>query len=58
MFVLRLGEGRSHSTVPTQLAKLLGGVDADGVPLKTGQGSAGRRDSSEGVKFGVGVTCS
>lgn len=42
------GEGRSHSMVSLQLAKLLGDVDADGMApgLKKGQGSK-RRDSSE-----------
>lgn len=42
------GEGRSHSMVSLQLAKLLGYVDADGMApgLKKGQGSK-RRDSSE-----------
>lgn len=54
------GEGRSHSMVSLQLAKLMGDVDADGVApgLGEGQGSKRRGSSEEEwiIWWGGGVT--
>lgn len=42
MFLLRLGEGRSHSTLPLQLAKLLGGCGWSGTRAEDGAVGGGK----------------
>lgn len=56
MFLLRLGEGRSHSTLPLQLAKLLGGCGCRwGWHRGSGRRGRGKKARVRAGEDGAGV---